>query len=204
MSLETLLIEAQARGFLGPAPVSGHLEHARDLSTALGSFDGRFLDLGSGAGVPGLVLATLVPTAVGVLLDAQRKRCDFLQDAIASLGLDGRCSVVCGRAEELARDPGLRETFDLVVARAFGAPATTAECAVGFLSPGGKLAVSEPPGDTAVPGRWPETGLRELGLSAPQMLRCGAAGVAIMELGGPTSDRWPRRTGIPAKRPLWT
>lgn len=84
------------------------------------------------------------PEARAVLVDAQEKRCRFLTDAVAELGFADRATVRCGRAETLARDPELRGRFGLVVARGFGPPAVTAECAVGFLSPGGTVAVTEP------------------------------------------------------------
>src|SRR5436190_7388468 len=135
--LTVRLEDARRRGMLGPGSVEAHLDHAGAMAAAVaGDFRGRFLDLGSGAGVPGVVLLVLWPAATGVLLDARRRRCSFLEASVNELGLSDRGSVACGRAEELARRPGFRASFDLVVARGFGAPATTAECAVGFLGPG--------------------------------------------------------------------
>ena len=95
------------------------------LADAIGPFDGTFLDLGSGGGVPGLVLAMRWPEAHGVLLEAARRRCAFLEQAVARLGLMERIIVRCGRAEELARSPKLRGSVDLVVARSFGRPAVS-------------------------------------------------------------------------------
>jgi len=165
-----------------------------------------FVDLGSGGGVPGLVLATCWPEATGILLDSGRRRCALLEDAVATLGLDGRLSVRCGRAETLARYEGLRATFDLVVARSFGGPAVTAECAVGFLQVGGRLAVTEPPPDRADPEgeiRWPADPLATLGLGPARVVRAGSTGVAIMPLESLPAERWPRADGRPAKSPLW-
>ncbi|HEY7107037.1 MAG TPA: RsmG family class I SAM-dependent methyltransferase [Acidimicrobiia bacterium] len=182
-----------------------HVEHGRHLARALGPVDGSFLDLGSGAGVPGLVLAREWPQARGVLLDAQHKRCRFLRESVSRLGLAPRIEVRCGRAEELAREPELRGQFALVVARSFGRPAVTAECGVGYLAPAGRLVVSEPPvGSTgALAVRWPAAGLARLGLSPPAEIRHGDAGAAVMVLGEVVDDRWPRRVGRPAKSPLW-
>ena len=127
--LTAQLEDARQQGMIGPGPVAAHLDHAEALAAALGAgFHGRFLDLGSGAGVPGLVLLAVWPRATAVLLDARRRRCAFLEAALPELELTERASVVCGRAEELARDPELRAGFELVVARGFGAPAPTAEC----------------------------------------------------------------------------
>ena len=144
---------ARRRGILGPGPVGAHLEHAESMAITIGGdFSGRFLDLGSGGGVPGLILLERWPAASGVLLDSRPRRCSYLEETVRDLGLLDRASVACGRAEELARDTRFRGAFELVVARGFGRPATTAECAVGFLAPDGRLAVSEPPG-APDPGR---------------------------------------------------
>ena len=208
-SLLDLLQEAQRRGFLGPGPVDEQLAHAHRLADLIGEPPTAFLDLGSGAGLPGLVLADRWPDARGVFLDAARRRCEWLAEAIdqATWGptpWEGRIEVRCGRAEELARDPELREAFPLVTARSFGPPAVTAECAVGFLSLGGSLVVSEPPSDRGDAGaRWPDESLRELGLGAAQERRVCDVGVVVLTREGALSDRWPRRTGIPGKRPLW-
>ena len=199
--LDALLEEAREAGFLGPGDVRAHVLHARHLAAVVRDAPARFLDLGSGGGVPGLVLALAWPDARAVFLDASERRTRFVEDACRRLGIDGRAEGRLGRAEELARDPALRGSFDLVVARAFGAPAVTAECAVGFLRRGGRLVVSEPPDER--PSRWPEAGLATLGLGPVVLSRKDGTGVAVMELLGDVEDRWPRRTGIPAKRPLW-
>jgi 16S rRNA (guanine527-N7)-methyltransferase len=217
-----VLRRAQARGFLGPEPVAAHVEHGRHLAEVLGAelsagrlatgvHDGGvepivYLDLGSGAGVPGLILATCWPGARGTLLDSSRRRCALLTEAVVVLGLEGRVRVRCGRAETLARAEDLRAGFNLVVARGFGGPAVTAECAVGFLDAGGLLAVTEPPpggGDPSGPTRWPVDPLATLGLSAAQILRSDAVGVAVMKAMAKPADRWPRADGRPAKSPLW-
>jgi 16S rRNA (guanine527-N7)-methyltransferase len=161
----------------------------------LGPFEGRFLDLGSGGGIPGLVLALAWPAARASLLDARAKACAVLEAARADLRLESRLDVVGGRAEALARDPGHREQFDLVVARSFGPPAATAECAVGFLAPGGRLIVTEPP--TSDAGRWPTAALARLGLG-PALRRPGH--VELRRTGAPI-DAWPRKR--PSRRPLW-
>jgi 16S rRNA (guanine527-N7)-methyltransferase len=199
-----ILERAQDRGFVGPGSVTFHVLHAEALAGAVGpEFGGRFLDLGSGAGVPGLALLLAWPDASGTLLDSHKRRCRFLEDALHELGVDDRASVACGRAEALAREPELRGGYDVVVARGFGSPAVTAECAVGFLEAGGRLVVSEPPGK-AQPDRWPAAGLGELGLQAPEIVGDEGARFALLRLVEPVSERWPRRTGMPSKRPLWT
>jgi 16S rRNA (guanine527-N7)-methyltransferase len=202
--LVEMLEDAQQRGFLGPEPVVHHVDHSRELADVVGTCTGTFLDLGSGAGVPGLVLALTWPDAHGYLLDARVRRCAFLEHAIDRLGLAERVRVCCGRAEELARVPELRGRLDLVVARSFGRPAVTAECAAGFLTAGGRLVVTEPPeGTSGELDRWPEGAVRELGYGPATNLRSGSTGaVELVALAEP-DERWPRRVGRPAKSPLW-
>jgi 16S rRNA (guanine527-N7)-methyltransferase len=202
--LREVLEESRALGLLGPGPIERQYEHAVHLGRAIGAIEGRVLDLGSGGGVPGLVLAHEWPATELVLLDAQRRRCEFLQQAIATLDLVDRVEVVCGRAEVLARRPDLRARFDLVVARAFGPPAVTAECAVGFLHIGAALIVTEPPArDAGERTRWDPAGLAQLGFAPPVSLRSPGAGAVRLVLAIEVDDRWPRRDGVPAKRPLW-
>ena len=191
-----VLEEARALGFLGPAPVGPHVEHARGFAAAAGAPPGRACDLGSGGGLPGLVLALGWPASSWVLLDANRRRSAFLARAVASLGLEQRVEVHCARAEEAGREPGVRAAFDLVVARSFGPPPATAECAAPLLRVGGRLVVSEPPEPAE---RWPAAGLALLGLRRLP----GPPAYAVLEQAEPCPDRFPRRTGIPAKRPLF-
>lgn len=198
--LEPLLEESRRRGFLGPGPLAPHITHARGFASSQERAPDSFLDLGSGGGLPGLVLAREWPEARGVLLDAMTKRAEFLREACRELGISDRIDVVCARAEVAGRDPRLRGQFDLVTARSFGPPAVTAECAAGFLRPGGRLVVSEPPDDRGE--RWPVDGLATLGLrwarSATDEHR-----FAVFETVAAVPERFPRRVGVPGKRPLW-
>jgi 16S rRNA (guanine527-N7)-methyltransferase len=201
--LRAVLEEARELGFLGPGPIEHQLRHAVQLARVIEPFTGRFLDLGSGGGLPGLVLASELPPATGCLLDARQRRCVFLTRAISRLGLGPRMTVACGRAETLARDPSLRGSFDLVVARSFGSPPITAECAAGFLRAGGRLVVAEPPDADASVARWPAEGLARVGFGPAERLRSGETSAVRMTRDGALDDRYPRREGTPAKRPLW-
>jgi 16S rRNA (guanine527-N7)-methyltransferase len=182
--------------------VERHVEHGLALAECLGDGTGRrWLDLGSGGGAPGLVLAEAAPEARLVLVEAGERRCRFLREAVAEMGFRDRIEVAEGRAEALSREPALREAFDAVVARSFGPPPVTAECAVGFLRPGGQLLVSEPPSGGSA-SRWPEEGLEQLGLGP--VAPCGTPEASFVRMEKlRNDDRWPRRVGVPAKRPLW-
>ena len=116
--------------------------------------------------------------------------------------LDDRVAVITERAEVLGRSPDHRGVYDLVVSRSFGPPAVTAECGAPLLRPGGRLVVSEPPGGSA--GRWPDAGLAEAGLQADGPLHIDDVHLMVLVRTADPIDRLPRRSGIPAKRPLFT
>lgn len=198
-----VLDRSKTLGFLGPGPVEDHLLHARAFARPVDDMSPpvKVLDLGSGGGVPGLVLAAHWKQTSFTLLDGSSKRCDFLLEAVENLGWRDRVAVLCGRAEDLGHDASLRAQFDLVVARSFAAPAVTAECAACFMALGAKLVVSEPP-ETVSGQRWSPEGLALLGLG-PANLHNEVPRLAVMELEGLCDERFPRRVGIPAKRPLF-
>lgn len=198
-AVQGVLAEAQEQGFLGPGPLEEHVVRALDLARAVPEAPGAAIDLGSGGGVPGLPLALLWPDSAWVLLDGSTKRVRFLSHAVDRLGLVGRVRAVESRAETAART-GLRGSFDLAVARGFAGPAVTAECGAAFLKVGGLMVVAEPPG--GAPERWDEPGLAELGMRIGDTLRSPTA-CQVLHQENPCPDRYPRRVGIPAKRPLW-
>lgn len=206
MILAALLEVAKERGLLGPGPVDAHLAHAAGFLSAIGGrADGgganRILDMGSGAGLPGLVLAQHWPDATTVLLDSSQRRTQFLREAVEGLGLPN-VVVLEDRAERIGRLPRWRAWADVVVARSFGAPGVTAECGAPLLGLGGRLVVSEPPeADEAL--RWPSGQLRSLGLQWEALVSAGSAHVAVLRQVELCPERYPRRTGVPAKRPLF-
>jgi len=190
-ALRAVLEEARRAGHLGSVPIEDHLAHSARFAASLRRPVVRALDLGSGGGVPGLVLAEALPESRWVLVDRRQRRTDDLRRAVGRLGLADRVEVVCGDATALGHDAALRGSFDVVVARSFGSPAQTAEVAAGFLRPGGQLLVSEPP-DTG--GRWPEDGLRELGLALDGDARGGIQSLTQVVA---CPDRYPRRRPRP-------
>ena len=163
------------------------------------------LDVGSGAGIPGILLKIALPELRVTLLDATGKRIRFLQDTIAELGLRG-IGAVQGRAEELGRHPEWREQFDLVTARALARLPTLLEWCLPFVRVGGlliapkagDLAIEMTQGATAAPllgGR-----LRELApLTLPEL---PGRAIALTDKTGNTLPRYPRGAGLPAKEPL--
>jgi 16S rRNA (guanine527-N7)-methyltransferase len=139
------------------------------------------------------------------LLEANGRRAAFLRRAVERLGLDARVSVLEERAEVCGREEGSRAGFDGVLARSFGRPAVLAECAAPLLRVGGWLLVSEPPGpddDEAEGRRWPSEPLRQFGLEPAQVIHEGFEYRSLYQM-EPCPDRFPRRNGVPAKRPLF-
>lgn len=202
--VSALLERSRALGFLGPQPAAHQAEHALGFWRAADSLlapPQRILDLGSGGGLPGLVLLSVFHDARFTFLDGSIKRCEFLAEAVQELGEQERAEVLCGRAEDLAHEDRLRGSFDLVVARSFGAPAVLAECAAPFVSTGGHVLVSEPPEGT-IEDRWPSEGLAQLGMGPALMIEDSARFCVIAQV-EPCHPRFPRRTGVPAKRPLF-
>jgi precorrin-6B methylase 2 len=194
-----VLAESQARGFLGGAPLKEHVVHAVGFARVTLALDGhppeRVVDLGAGGGIPGLVLAILWPTSRLLLIDAHHRRTSFLLQAVGRLELQHHVSVVDGRVEDLAHDPAYREMADLVVARGFGPPSTTAECAAGMVRVGGSVIVSGPPlsrviGAAGAPGvsqpigrwYWSRAGCETMGLQLGPLVRSGSTYRALRKV----------------------
>lgn len=146
-------------------------------------------------------MACALPNAELFLLEGSTRRAAWLLEAVAILGLSERVQVVDRRAEVAAHEAALRGAFAVVTARAFSSPAVTAECAVGFLQSSGWLIVSEPP--EPAEDRWPAEALAGLGLSPAQHTEEAGFSFVLMRREGEIAPRYPRRTGIPAKRPLF-
>jgi 16S rRNA (guanine527-N7)-methyltransferase len=162
----------------------------------------KMIDVGSGNGVPGVVLAILFPTWNVLLLDSDAKKCGFIE-SFCNYSLLKNAFVHRGRAEEYARSD-VRETFGLAICRALGGLSTSLELLAGFVEIGGFGIVSHGTSLSEkiknlekIPellGFQSEMRLYEVGdhsYSALQLLKIGR-----------TPDLYPRRVGRPAKDPL--
>jgi 16S rRNA (guanine527-N7)-methyltransferase len=202
-----VLSRSAALGFLGDAPLTEQVDHALGFvfsaESELGRAPRSVVDLGTGGGLPGVVLRSCWPECRLVLLDANQRRTEFLAGVAGRWKGRGEVEVVRGRAEDTARSPRFRQQSDLVVSRSFGVPAVAVECGAPFLSIGGLMVVSEPP-DSPPADRWPAAGLAKVGLQAGDRIRLDDRfGYQVLRKSQPTDDRYPRRVGIPAKRPLF-
>jgi len=168
---------------------------------------GPWLDLGSGAGVPGIPLAIALPQVHMVLLESVGKKCAFLRRALAEAGLEGRVEVVCSRSEEHAVGPPGRAAYQRVLARAVGARATLVELAAPLLAPGGLLivctsaerAAADEPAATRTAAACALIPRGTTVLAASPLERSVAV---LFESAGPPPDRLPRRPGLARRRPL--
>jgi 16S rRNA (guanine527-N7)-methyltransferase len=155
------LSESQRLGMLGDRPIADVLEHALAFVGALASVTGTVVDLGSGGGVPGLVIARARPDLRLVLVDRRASRADHLARLVGRLGLTDRVEVLAVDAAAIAHR--LPSPADAVVARGFGPPAATLRAAAPLVRPGGLIVVSEPPPDERR-DRWPVTLLVDVGV----------------------------------------
>jgi len=166
----------------------------------------RLIDVGTGAGLPGIPLKILLPDIRLTLLEATAKKVAFLHNLKQQLGLDD-VNIVVGRAEEVAHNSQYRDKFDVVVSRAVAPLPTLVELTLPFCATGGSFIA------------------QKKGAIDPEIIK---AGRAISLLGGslrevkkvdleefteerwlviidkvsPTPERYPRRPGMPAKRPI--
>ena len=166
----------------------------------------RCIDVGSGAGLPGIPLAIAFPALRVTLLEATGKKARFLEELVAELGLTG-ATVAAARAEEAGRDPDHRDGYELVVARALAPLPVALEWCLPFAVSGGRcilprgsdLADQLPAGRVAAG----ELGARLLPpwpITVPE-LPPGRALVVAEKL-RQTPDRFPRRPGVASSRPL--
>jgi 16S rRNA (guanine527-N7)-methyltransferase len=209
---DSLLAENARAGLMSSATTREDL-YARHLPEALFFADlldlGAYLnspviDIGSGGGLPGIVLKIARPTLSVTLLEATSKKAAFLEDATSGIGLRD-ITVLNARAEEVGHQPAHREAYALAVARAVAPLPVLLELSLPLVAVGGVLAAvkGSRAGEEVTASA---SALEALGgeVEALETLRAGdrPAQVVIVRKTGRTPDRYPRRPGMPAKRPL--
>jgi 16S rRNA (guanine527-N7)-methyltransferase len=166
----------------------------------------RIADVGSGGGFPGLVLAVARPEAEYTLIESNQKRAYFLEEAANALHL-GNITVIRERAEDIGHDPAHREAYSLTLSRAVAPLPVLLEYCLPLARVGGHcLAMKGPRADRETERsarafaelRGRITDVRRLSL--PEDM--GARTLVLVEKKEATPDRYPRRRGVPAKRPL--
>lgn len=185
---------------LALAPSILRYQGAHDGTTRL-----KLIDIGAGAGFPGLPLKIVNPELDVTLLDATGKKVRFLEAVIAELGIEG-VTALHGRAEDLAHRPDLRGRFDIVVARAVARLPALLELSLPFLRIGG-LGLFPKGVDAAAEAAESAGALKRLRarlvsvepVALPEL--AGTVIVAVEQVGKPPAE-YPRRPGMPVKHPL--
>lgn len=162
------------------------------------------VDVGSGAGLPGIPLKIARPDLSLTLLESAARKAAFLDLAVAELRL--AAEVVEARAEDAGRDPRWRERFDIGVARAVAALPVLCELVLPFVHPGGKAVLLKGPAvvDEIDSGR---RAAARLGGGGPAVIEDTLPGgirrmIVVVEKTGTTPRGYPRRPGVPGKRPI--
>ena len=162
------------------------------------------MDVGSGAGFPGVPLAIFLPDTHFVLMDSLSKRVEFLRGVIRELSLNAEA--VCLRAEDAGRG-ALREAFDAATARAVAPLSVLCELLLPLVRVGGKAVALKGPG-AAAEAEAAQNALAALGgrlasiEEVPIPGRDWAHTLAVLAKTAPTPEKYPRRAGVPEKRPL--
>lgn len=177
-----------------------------EITSLLSDKGARLIDVGTGAGMPGIIIKIIFPDINMVLFDSLKKRLNFLDEVTAELGLKG-ISTLHGRAEDIGRDPKFRESFDIAVSRAVANLSTLSEYCLPLLKKGGVFLpyksgdVEEELGDS-------EKAVRVLGGKFKKLIKYNipdtdmGRSLIIIEKTGSTPTKYPRKAGIPSKEPL--
>ena len=159
--LTAVLDQAQERGWVGPQAINPQIDHSLAFAAAAAAIPTKAVDLGSGGGLPALILAAAWPQSNWTLVESSLPRAAFLELHCARLGWSERVVVVHASAESLGQDKQYLAQADLVTARSFGPPSSVIQAAVPLLRLGGELIVSASPNATP----WPSELLSDHGLS---------------------------------------
>jgi len=168
----------------------------------------RFVDIGTGAGLPGVPLKILLPEIKLALVESVAKKASFLQYLVQRLGLE-KVQVVAARAEVIGHQADYREQFDVVLSRAVGKLPAVTELALPFCQIGG-IFVAQKKGEVAEELQQANAAIAKLGGRLNTVKRVNLTTFAqekerllvIIEKVQPTPERYPRRPGVPARHPL--
>jgi 16S rRNA (guanine527-N7)-methyltransferase len=165
----------------------------------------RLVDVGSGGGMPGLPLKIAFPALRVTLIESVNKKADFLRETVAQLGL-AEVEVVAERAEQAARSEAHRDVYDWATARALGTLPVVVELCAPFLAPGGLL-VAQRSGDLDADVLHAAPAFKALRMWARtpvylELSELPGHGLVVGEKYARTPEAYPRRPGLPRKRPL--
>ncbi len=190
-------------------PATAATAHVVDSLSAVRVLRGmgaeRFIDLGSGGGLPGIPLAATLPATEALLVEPIGKKARFLTTAVDAIGLTGTVRVANARGEDLARDPRRRGTWPVVTARAVASLGELVELAFPLLVDGGHL-VAWKRGDVGDERTAALRAIRALGGGGIEIVEVGADGLAghvlvVVTRRGDVPDRYPRDPATRKRQP---
>ena len=166
--------------------------------------DYKLIDIGTGAGFPGIPLKIVFPELKITLLDSLNKRVGFLNDVIDELNLND-IEAIHGRAEDIARDKTYRASYDIAVSRAVANLSTLSEYCLPFVKIGGKF-VSYKSGDCADEVDNAKAAIHLLGGKINKIdefsYSNNSRSFIVIDKVMNTSNKYPRKAGLPSKKPL--
>ena len=187
-----------------PVELDKHIEDSRSLLKFMDLKGGRVVDIGSGAGFPGLVLAIFCPEGEFLLLESDLKKTEFLQAVISRSGMKN-CQVLRRRIEVVGRSD-LRGGFDFCSCRALATMSVVLEYGLPLLRIGGKLLLWKGKNYSReieqAANALEILGGRVVDNYAYSLMSEWDRAIVVVEKEQPTPEKYPRRVGIPAKRPL--
>ena len=166
----------------------------------------RLIDIGTGAGFPGIPLKVAFPELEILLLDSLNKRINFLNEVTEMLGLT-KINTVHARAEDYAKQKGYRESFDFCVSRAVANLSTLSEYCIPFVKQGGCF-ISYKSGSVDQELIQAEKAVKILGGQREEVVRFSLADTdmdrsfVVIHKAKPTPKKYPRKAGLPSKEPL--
>jgi len=172
-------------------------------------FNSSVIDVGSGAGIPGIPLMILFPSLNLTFLESNQKKCNFIDETLRGLNLDQRSTVICDRAELAGRKDSWRDHFDVGICRALSTTATALELISPFVRVDGRVVLVKGPRIFEEIKKAQEA-LNMIGCTLEKLLALPIPGIgrlnyyAVFTKYILTPDRFPRRVGLPQKRPLLT
>jgi 16S rRNA (guanine527-N7)-methyltransferase len=198
--------EVQMKHFLDSLSCWGAIARVWDLSAEETGVRIQAIDVGSGGGFPGVALKIALPALGLTLLEATGKKSEFLRTLVKRLRL-ADVKVIKARAEEVGQDPNHRERYDLALARALAGMATLAELTLPLVRIG-RLVIAQKGENPASEVEAAQKAIHTLGGQVKEIIPVAIPGLnsarhlVTLEKVSPTPEKYPRRPGMPAKRPL--